>query len=57
VLDAAYEKGCTHWDSSDAYGDSEELIGKWCVTSSVNDASIDIGSSGSNALEKGMQSF
>jgi aryl-alcohol dehydrogenase-like predicted oxidoreductase len=31
VLDAAYEHGCTHWDTSDGYGDSEELIGKWCV--------------------------
>ncbi|GJE84288.1 aldo-keto reductase [Phanerochaete sordida] len=29
VLDAAYESGCTFWDTSDAYGDSEELIGKW----------------------------
>ncbi|KAF5347215.1 hypothetical protein D9758_011047 [Tetrapyrgos nigripes] len=29
VLDAAYAKGCTHWDSSNVYGDSEELIGKW----------------------------
>lgn len=29
VLDAAYEHGCTHWDSSDVYADSEELIGKW----------------------------
>lgn len=29
VLDAAYESGCTFWDTSDIYGDSEELIGKW----------------------------
>jgi aryl-alcohol dehydrogenase-like predicted oxidoreductase len=29
VLDAAYEQGCTHWDTADVYGDSEELIGKW----------------------------
>ncbi|THV02022.1 Aldo keto reductase [Dendrothele bispora CBS 962.96] len=29
VLDAAYAKGCTHWDSSNVYGDSEVLIGKW----------------------------
>ncbi|SJL06546.1 related to pyridoxine 4-dehydrogenase [Armillaria ostoyae] len=29
ILDAAYEKGCTHWDSSNVYGDSELLIGKW----------------------------
>ena len=29
VLDAAYEKGCTFWDTSDNYGDNEELIGKW----------------------------
>ncbi|KAF9556603.1 Aldo/keto reductase [Agrocybe pediades] len=29
VLDAALEAGCTNWDSSDIYGDSEELIGKW----------------------------
>ncbi|KAK7065074.1 NADP-dependent oxidoreductase domain-containing protein [Favolaschia claudopus] len=29
VLDAAHAAGCTFWDSSDLYGDSEELIGKW----------------------------
>ncbi|KAK0434551.1 Aldo keto reductase [Desarmillaria tabescens] len=29
ILDAAYEKGCRHWDSADIYGDSELLIGKW----------------------------
>ncbi|KAK7439785.1 Aldo-keto reductase str7 [Stygiomarasmius scandens] len=29
VLDAAYAKGCTHWDSANVYGDSEVLIGKW----------------------------
>jgi aryl-alcohol dehydrogenase-like predicted oxidoreductase len=32
VLDTAFEEGCTHWDTSDVYGDSEELIGKWCVS-------------------------
>ena len=31
VLDAAYEAGCTFWDTSDLYGDSEDLIGQWCV--------------------------
>lgn len=29
MLDAVYEAGCTNWDTADAYGDSEELIGKW----------------------------
>ncbi|KAJ6607704.1 NADP-dependent oxidoreductase domain-containing protein [Mycena sp. CBHHK59/15] len=29
VLDAAYAAGCTHWDTADIYGDSEELLGKW----------------------------
>ncbi|CAA7257376.1 unnamed protein product [Cyclocybe aegerita] len=29
VLDAAFEEGCTFWDSADYYADSEELIGKW----------------------------
>ncbi|KAI0074186.1 Aldo/keto reductase [Panus rudis PR-1116 ss-1] len=29
VLDAAYELGCTNWDTADVYGDNEELIGKW----------------------------
>ncbi|KAJ6517517.1 Aldo keto reductase [Mycena vitilis] len=29
VLDAAYIAGCTFWDTADAYGDNEELIGKW----------------------------
>ena len=31
LLDAVYERGCTHWDTSDAYADSEEVLGKWCV--------------------------
>ncbi|KAK3377346.1 Aldo/keto reductase-like protein [Lasiosphaeria ovina] len=29
VLDRAWELGSTNWDSSDFYGDSEELIGRW----------------------------
>lgn len=29
MLDHAWKQGCTHWDTSDAYGDSEDLIGKW----------------------------
>ncbi|KAL1852458.1 hypothetical protein VTK73DRAFT_9211 [Phialemonium thermophilum] len=29
ILDRALELGSTFWDSSDLYGDSEELIGKW----------------------------
>jgi len=29
VLDAAYELGARHWDDADAYGDTEELLGKW----------------------------
>ncbi|CAI6341823.1 unnamed protein product [Periconia digitata] len=29
VLDAAYEKGERNWDTSDLYGDSEVLLGKW----------------------------
>ncbi|KAI0050210.1 Aldo/keto reductase [Auriscalpium vulgare] len=29
VLDAAYANGCTNWDTADAYGDSEALLGKW----------------------------
>ncbi|KAJ7659143.1 NADP-dependent oxidoreductase domain-containing protein [Mycena polygramma] len=29
VLDAAHAAGCTFWDTTDLYGDSEELIGKW----------------------------
>ncbi|KAK4182219.1 NADP-dependent oxidoreductase domain-containing protein [Podospora australis] len=29
LLDRAWELGCTNWDTADAYGDSEELIGKW----------------------------
>ncbi|KAH8989791.1 NADP-dependent oxidoreductase domain-containing protein [Lactarius hatsudake] len=29
LLDAAYEAGCTNWDTADAYGDSEELISKY----------------------------
>ncbi|KIJ31935.1 hypothetical protein M422DRAFT_266302 [Sphaerobolus stellatus SS14] len=29
ILDKAYEVGCTHWDTSISYGDSEDVIGKW----------------------------
>lgn len=29
LLDRAHELGSTFWDSADAYGDSEDLIGKW----------------------------
>ncbi|KAF4470235.1 alcohol dehydrogenase [Fusarium albosuccineum] len=29
VLDRAWEIGATNWDTSDAYGDSEVLVGKW----------------------------
>ncbi|KAF9038985.1 Aldo/keto reductase [Hymenopellis radicata] len=29
ILDAAYEAGCTFWDTADVYGDNEDIIGKW----------------------------
>lgn len=29
LLDRAYELGVKNWDTADAYGDSEDLIGKW----------------------------
>ncbi|KAH9930530.1 Aldo/keto reductase [Epithele typhae] len=32
ILDAVYERGCTHWDTADVYADSEDLIGKWLST-------------------------
>ncbi|KAK1722972.1 hypothetical protein CaCOL14_008251 [Colletotrichum acutatum] len=28
-LDRAWELGATNWDTADAYGDNEDLIGKW----------------------------
>ncbi len=28
LLDTVYAAGCTNWDTADAYGDSEELIGR-----------------------------
>lgn len=28
-LDYVYSTGVTHWDTSDMYGDSEDLLGKW----------------------------
>ena len=28
-LDAMYTMGALHWDDADAYGDTEELLGKW----------------------------
>lgn len=31
LLDTAVEVGCTNWDTAAMYGDSEELVGKWCV--------------------------
>jgi len=32
-LDYVYSTGVTHWDTSDLYGDSEELLGKWFARS------------------------
>ncbi|KAL2022151.1 hypothetical protein VTK56DRAFT_5980 [Thermocarpiscus australiensis] len=29
VLDRAWELGCTNWDTSDMYGDCEDVLGKW----------------------------
>lgn len=29
ILDAAFERGCTFWDTADVYNDNEELLGKW----------------------------
>lgn len=29
VLDRLLQLGCTHWDSANVYGDSEQLIGDW----------------------------
>ena len=29
ILDQAIELGCTHFDTSDIYGDSEDLLGKY----------------------------
>lgn len=37
VLDAAYERGCTFWDTADIYNDNEELIGKWCKRTGKRD--------------------
>lgn len=32
VLDEVLEAGCTYWDTADIYFDSEELIGRWYVS-------------------------
>ncbi|KAJ4196217.1 hypothetical protein NW759_016403 [Fusarium solani] len=37
LLDKAVEIGATHWDSSDLYGDSEELLGKWFKRTGMRD--------------------
>lgn len=37
VLDRLVELGCTNWDTSDFYGDSEALIGKWFKRSGKRD--------------------
>ena len=34
-LDDLYASGCTNWDTANIYGDSEELIGRWCVLSQL----------------------
>jgi hypothetical protein len=31
VLDYAADSGCTFWDTSDIYGESEDLLGDWYV--------------------------
>jgi aryl-alcohol dehydrogenase-like predicted oxidoreductase len=35
VLDYVFQSGCTFWDTSDIYGDSEDLIGKWLARTGV----------------------
>jgi aryl-alcohol dehydrogenase-like predicted oxidoreductase len=37
VLDRAYELGQRFWDTSDIYGDSEELLGKWFARTGKRD--------------------
>ncbi|TFK39319.1 Aldo/keto reductase [Crucibulum laeve] len=37
-LDAAVERGCTFFDSADAYGDSEDLLGRWFKHSGKRDS-------------------
>ena len=37
LLDAAYEKGETNWDSADMYADSEDLVGKWFAKTGKRD--------------------
>ena len=37
ILDRAYELGIRFWDTSDMYGDSEELIGKWFARTGKRD--------------------
>ena len=32
-LDFVYDSGIHNWDTSDVYGDSEDLLGKWFVKS------------------------
>ncbi|KAK1765421.1 alcohol dehydrogenase, partial [Phialemonium atrogriseum] len=29
LLDRAWELSCTHWDTSDVYGDNEDLLSRW----------------------------
>lgn len=36
-LDTVYSRGCTFWDTADAYADNEELIGKWFQRSGKRD--------------------
>ena len=38
LLDYAVDNGCTFWDTSDIYGDNEDLIGEWyAITQSIVD--------------------
>jgi len=36
-LDTVHSRGCTFWDTADAYADNEELIGKWFQRSGKRD--------------------
>jgi aryl-alcohol dehydrogenase-like predicted oxidoreductase len=36
-LDYVYNSGIHNWDTSDVYGDSEDLLGKWLVKSGKRD--------------------
>ncbi|KAH7353382.1 aldo/keto reductase [Plectosphaerella cucumerina] len=53
VLDRAWEIGARNWDSADAYGDNEDLLGKWFAQHRERRQDIFLASKFAGKVERG----